>query len=132
MLRGKKLVVMFAVLAVSVCSAQANFVDDMEAGIGNWSPDTSNLSVETVNLAPGGGAQALRIENLGGQIVGAAYSTDYPGTYFPVSPDTDYTFSFDYYGYDTSVYFGLYIFDDEGSTGGGTADFGWTSNAWST
>jgi len=95
-----------------------------------WSPSGAILSAETSNVYEG--SQSLRIENLGGQITGAAYSTGGNPVYFPIEGGADYDFTFAYYGIDTSVYFGLYLYNPSGSHVGGTADFGWVQNAWDT
>ena len=134
MLRVKKLVVMLAVLAVSVCSAQAVFVDDFEAGIDNW--DGASIALETTNVSPNGGStQALLINNPNptNGIWEGGFTTGGDQIYFPVIGGAEYTLSFDYYGINNSVYCGWYIFNADGdSVSGGGADFGWTSNAWDT
>ena len=131
MLRGKILMVC-AVLALSVCSAQAVmfFEDDMEAGIGNWEmTDGANtvLSIAADNGPSAAGSQALSIENLSTDgIVGGAQSTGVSGTYIYLTPNTEITYSFDYKG-DGDIYFGFYSFKTPEAGGGydtsATADF---------
>ena len=96
-----------------------------------WSPSGATLTAETTNVYEGN--QSLRIENLGGQITGAAYSTGGDPVYFPIEGGVQYDFTFAYYGIDTSVYYGLYLFNSSGEpVAGTTADFGWTQNVWNT
>ena len=132
MLRGAGSWMLAAVFLLGAGSVQADFVDDMETGDPpvRWSPDNSIISAETSNVYDGN--QSLRVENLGGQIVGAAYSTGGDPKYFPVTGGAEYTFTYAYYGIGTAVYHGVYVFNTDGAQVWGTADFGWTNNAWDT
>jgi hypothetical protein len=145
--RKKKswVVVIVALWAMGAGSAQANFVDDMEAGIGNWAvTDGANtiLSTSAINGPSAAGVQSLSIENTSTSgVVGGAQSTGVPGTYIDLLPNTEYTYSFDYYGYDSDVYFALYSFVTPEAGGGydqsALADFvsgypGYAWNSWVT
>ena len=112
-------------------SVRADFVDDMETGDppARWVGDTAIISAETENVYAGN--QSLRIENKGGQITGAAFSVADP-RYFAVTPGVEYTLTYWYFGIDTSVYHGIYVFNVDGQPVWSTADFGWTENAWAT
>ena len=144
--RKKKswVVVMVAVLAVGVGSARADFVDDMESVIGNWQMTdgaATVLSSAADNGPSAAGSQALSIENTSTSgIVGGAQSTGIAGTYIPLTPNTDYTLSFDYKS-DGDVYFAFQSFvtveAGGGSDSSASADFvssypGYAWNEWVT
>ena len=114
MLKKNWICLMVALWAMGAGSAEANFADDMEAGIGFWGvagSDFTVLSTEAMNGPSAAGVQSLSIENTSPNgVVGGALSNGVPGVYFDLLPNTEYTFSFDYYGYDADVYFALYSF----------------------
>ena len=131
MFRGKKnWVLVMIVLVLCAGSAQAIFVDDFEAGLGNWTAPGAVSPLSIATDFAGNIGQSMKIQQEAGGT--GLYAYNLPGT-IPVTPGEQITFSVDYYPTGGNGYFNILAKRaDDSNIGVLWADGMSGQNAWNT